>query len=152
MSERRHSVRVTILGEEYTIRSDASPDHTRAVARYVDAAIRRVMGSGTVVETHKGAILAALQITDELFKARGGDEELAESIRGLSAEVRRWLPPAKRAAPGEVANASLPGDPADEHPAADDGPAAADGRAGDIDDEVTADGDGGAPEHADDAR
>jgi cell division protein ZapA len=96
VSDRRHVVRVTILGEEYSIRSDESPEHTRAVAQYVDRAIRRVMNSGTVVETQKGAILAALQITDELFKARGSSESLAESIQALSDEVRRWLPPAKR--------------------------------------------------------
>ena len=70
MSEKKNSVRVTIVGEEYTIRSDATPAHTRAVAEHVDRAIRHVMNTATVVETHKAAILAALQITDELFRAR----------------------------------------------------------------------------------
>jgi cell division protein ZapA len=93
------------VGEEYTLRSDASPEHTRAVAEHVDRAIRQVMSSASAVETHKAAILAALQITDELFRARGDAEELAGSMRELSAEVRRWLPPAKRldAAGGEGA-------------------------------------------------
>ena len=97
MSEqKKSSVRVSIVGEEYTLRSDASPAHTRAVAEHVDRTIRQVMNSASVVETHKAAILAALQITDELFRARGDAEELAGSMRELSAEVRRWLPPAKR--------------------------------------------------------
>jgi cell division protein ZapA len=90
------SVKVNILGEEYAIRSDASADHTRAVAQYVDRTIRSVMNSGMVVESHKAAILAALQLTDELFRLRAAQSELAAEMRALAADVRRWLPPSKR--------------------------------------------------------
>ncbi len=96
MNERRNSVRVTIVGEEYAIRSDASAEHTRAVAAYVDRAIKQVMHSATMVESHKAAILAALEITDELFRARAARAEVADGMRALAADVRRWLPPAKR--------------------------------------------------------
>jgi cell division protein ZapA len=89
-------VRVTIVGEEYSIRSDSTPEHTRAVAEFVDAAIRRVINAGGAVETRKAAILAALQITDQLFQAQRASEELTGSMRSLGSEVRRWLPPAKR--------------------------------------------------------
>ena len=92
----KHSVRVQIYGEEYALRTDADPAHTRQVAAYVDQAIRTIAESGAVVESHKAAILAALQITDELFRARAADEATAERIRSLSGELRRWLPPAKR--------------------------------------------------------
>ena len=61
MTTRKSSVKVTIVGEEYTIRSDESPEHTREVARYVDETIRNLMNSGAVVESHKAAILAALR-------------------------------------------------------------------------------------------
>jgi cell division protein ZapA len=54
------------------------------------------MRAGNIVETQKAAILAALSITDELFDAREGGEDLAGSMRRLSAEIRPWLPPAKR--------------------------------------------------------
>ena len=89
-------VKVNIVGDEYSIRTDEAPEHTRAVAEYLDKAIRKVMSSGSVIETNKAAILAALQITDELFKARDGTGDLDESIRRLSSEIRRLLPPAKR--------------------------------------------------------
>lgn len=91
MSSKRHSVRVTILNEEYAIRSDTSPEHTRAVAQYVDRAIRQVMSTGTVVETNKAAILAALQIAGELFEDRASAEELSRSMRALSDELRGQL-------------------------------------------------------------
>jgi len=96
MSAPKHSTRVTICGEEYTLRTDASPERTRAIAAHVDRAIRDVMGSAAVVESHKAAILAALSITDDLFKEREGRAEVSKSMRSLSSELRRWLPPGKR--------------------------------------------------------
>ena len=100
MTGPRYSTRVSICGEEYTLKSDTPPEHTRAVAAYVDKAIRGVMGSASVVESHKAAILAALSITDELFREREGTAEMAASMDGLAGELRRWLPPGKR---GEAA-------------------------------------------------
>ena len=97
MSTNKTVVKVSIVGEDYTIRSDATPEHTRAVADYLDKAIRKVMQAGAG-DTHRAAILAALQITDELFKAQDGSVELTAELRQLGAEIRRLLPPAKREA------------------------------------------------------
>ena len=105
MTERRSSVRVTIVGEEYTVRSPIDPEHTRAVAGYVDAAIRKIVSSGTVVESHKAAILAAMQIAGELFEERQAAGALGSEIDALSADVRRLLPPAKRKPGGAAAPA-----------------------------------------------
>ncbi len=100
MSTKKNVVKVSIVGEEYTLRSEATPEHAQAVAAHVDQAIRAILGGGNLVESHKAAILAALQITDELFKAREQSAELAANTRRLTAEVRRWLPPAKRGGAG----------------------------------------------------
>ena len=89
-------VRVQILGEEYPLRTEATAEHTRAVAEYLDRAVREIVNAGTVVEAHKAAILAALQITSELFEAREEADAVAASLRALSDDVRRLLPPAKR--------------------------------------------------------
>ena len=96
MSATKHSVKVSILGEEYTIRSDVPPEQTKAIAKYLDDAVREVMHGGKVLDSQRAAILAALQITNDLFEARAGAEEIASSMEALSADVRRWLPPAKR--------------------------------------------------------
>ena len=106
MSARKHSVRVTILGEEYSLRTDASPDHVRTLASHVDELIRRLMHGG-VVETHKAAVLAALQLTDDLFRARAALSEATLGVRQLSGEVRRMLPPEKR---GLLTPAETPGE------------------------------------------
>lgn len=101
MSEKRHTVKVSIMGEEFALRSDETPEHTRAVAEHVDRTIKQVLNTSPVIEMHKAAILAALQITDQLLKARAAQDGLAQDIDALSAEVRRWLPPAKRGDTGE---------------------------------------------------
>ena len=93
---KKSSVKLTIVGEEYTIRSDEDPEHTRAVADHVDHTIRAILDGGGANDPRKAAILGALQLTDELFKERATREEFAERLRALSAEVRRMLPPAKR--------------------------------------------------------
>ena len=91
-----HSTRVKIVGEEYTIRSDVPPEHTRAIADHVDGAIRRVLENPAITDPGKAAILAAMSITDELLKEREKNAAVAEQMRSLSGELRRWLPPAKR--------------------------------------------------------
>ena len=96
MSAKKHVARVTILNEEYSIRSDTPPEHAKAVAQYLDQAIRRVLSSGAVIETNRAVVLAALQITAELFSARQDLESTNNSIQQLSDYIRPLLPPAKR--------------------------------------------------------
>lgn len=95
-SPRKALVRVNVGGEEYNLRTDASPEHTRAVAAYVDDAIRTISKAGVAIEQHKIAILAALQITDELLKERQAREALEQDMEALIEEIRPLLPPAKR--------------------------------------------------------
>jgi cell division protein ZapA len=96
VSAKKHAVKVTILNEEYAIRTDTPPEHTKAVAQYLDAAIRKIMASGAVVESNRATVLAALQITAELFDARQSVTDQTKSIQALSDYVRPLLPPAKR--------------------------------------------------------
>jgi len=92
----KHAVKVTIVDEELTVRSELDPDYTRQVAAHVDAAIRRVLASGQIVESNKAAILAALAITDELFQARRQQQETAARLKQMAGDLARLLPPQKR--------------------------------------------------------
>ena len=96
MTTKKHTLKVSILNEEYSIRSDTPPEHARAVAQYLDRAIRAVMSSGGVVETNRAVVLAALQITGELFEAKSTISTANESIERISEYVRPLLPPSKR--------------------------------------------------------
>src|SRR5258707_13705307 len=79
------------------LRTEAAPEHTRAVAEHLDRSIRQILSGGAVIETNRAAILAALQITSELFEARDANGTLVSAMQGLSPAIRRLLPPAKRA-------------------------------------------------------
>jgi cell division protein ZapA len=89
VTSKKNSVRVRILGEEYTVRTDASPERVREIAQYFDRAVRQVIATGHIAETHRAAILAGLQITGELFEARDSAEELTSSLRALAHDVRQ---------------------------------------------------------------
>lgn len=91
----RKAVRVTIFGEDYLIRSEMGQAYTERCARYVDAAIQEAHLRGHVAEPHKAAILAAMQITDRLFRAQAETEELrlevGERVAALHERVRAAL-------------------------------------------------------------
>lgn len=78
MSEKT-AVTITIAGDQYHIRSEATPEYTRECARYVDASISEIMKSSrSVMEPHKAAILTALSLADQLFQVRRDLEQLQE--------------------------------------------------------------------------
>ena len=91
MSE-RESVTVDIGGEQFTIRTDAGADYARRCAEHLDRAVGQVFASGATVEHHRAVILAALSLTDELFRAREETEQLRAKVAGaagrLAADVR----------------------------------------------------------------
>ena len=82
------SVRVEISGEEYVIRTDMDEEYTRRCAEYVDDAIRDAHLGLHVSEPHKAAILAALQITDQLFQLREESQSERERISSKISEIR----------------------------------------------------------------
>jgi len=106
VSPSRTLVKVRIGSEEYSLRSDRPEEYTRAVAEHVSRALKDVLSSGTIVESQKAAILAALAIADELFQARAAQADLTKRLERLTAELTRLLPPAKRSSRATGAFAS----------------------------------------------
>lgn len=94
-AEESRPVRVTVFGEDYQIRTDLGEGYTRECARYVDEAIQEAHIRGHIAEPHKAAILAAMKITDELFRARARAETLerpmAERLSALAERVEAVL-------------------------------------------------------------
>jgi len=69
-------VTVRIYGESYPLRTEESAARLEELARHVDLRMREVAASGRVVVTSKIAVLAALHIADELFRAREERERM----------------------------------------------------------------------------
>ena len=70
-------VNVRVYGEDYPLKSSADAAHLVKLAEYVDAAMRRVSSHGAKLGTGRVAVLAAMQITDELFRLRQEYEGLS---------------------------------------------------------------------------
>jgi cell division protein ZapA len=86
----RHTVTVDIAGERHVLRSDVSPEYARTVAAHVDTTIR-ALGSFPTLEPFRAAILAALSITDELFRSRAEVERLRAEIDARTTELAELL-------------------------------------------------------------
>jgi cell division protein ZapA len=108
VTSKKSLVTVTIGNEEYTLKSDRSPEYTRAVADHVNGKLEEVLASGSIIESHKAAVLAALAVTDELFQARQTQKDLTDRLTALARKLSRLLPPAKRQSGGSGAFASPP--------------------------------------------
>jgi cell division protein ZapA len=80
----RRSIAVTIAGQRYVLKSDADETYVQSLASFVDGRFREVQRSSKQVVTHQVAILAALQIADELFRERRGRAELRRRVRERS--------------------------------------------------------------------
>lgn len=68
--ETTNATTVEILGREYRIRGAADEAYVREVARYVDTKLREVSQGTSLTTSDRVAILAAMNIADELFQLR----------------------------------------------------------------------------------
>lgn len=71
----RNIVSVQILGKAYSVRGDADQEYTRALARYVEDQMRKVAAQSNAVDTQKIAVLAALNIANDLFQLKRREKE-----------------------------------------------------------------------------
>lgn len=88
-------VTVRILGEEYTISSEAPAEYTRSVAEFFDRIVQETQREAGVLDPPRIAILAALSVTDQLFRARESEERLRRGVEkrahALAAEITAVL-------------------------------------------------------------
>jgi cell division protein ZapA len=87
----KRSVVVHIAGQRLVVRSDADEAYIQRLAGYVDERVREVQGSSKRVPSQSLAILAALNVADELFQERDKRVELKGRIRDKSRAVLSYL-------------------------------------------------------------
>ena len=61
---------VRIYGTEYSVRSQADPEHVRQIAEAVDHEMRRISQHRVIKSPMEAAVLAAMHLADELFRTR----------------------------------------------------------------------------------
>ena len=66
-----NQIKITIFGQEYSVKAPADPTYIKNIAEYVDTKMREVQsGFSSTQSSNRIAILSAMNITDELFTAR----------------------------------------------------------------------------------
>ena len=66
-----NQIKITIFGQEYSVKAPADPTYIKKIAEYVDTKMREVQsGVSSTQSSNRIAILSAMNITDELFNAK----------------------------------------------------------------------------------
>ena len=91
MEDKKQTVTVNIYGEDYPIRGDADSEYILQVASYLDAKMREVALRSGNKSPSKVAILAAMNITDELFRARNASSAEVKTIEEKTQTTLEWL-------------------------------------------------------------
>jgi cell division protein ZapA len=89
--EAKNVVQVQIFGHSYTIRGEADQDYIMGVAAYVDRKMREITDKLPVASLSKVAILASLNIADELFKERSRHEDQQQQLDRRAARLSAVL-------------------------------------------------------------
>ena len=79
---------INICGEELTFIAEESSSYMQRVGAYVNDKMAEVLDSSKVGRTD-AAVLTAVNITDELFKAREDAEHLRGQLKGYVEEANR---------------------------------------------------------------
>ena len=83
-----NQIKITIFGQEYSVKAAADPTYIKKIAEYVDTKMREVQsGFSSTQSSNRIAILSAMNITDELFNAKkrgdSDNNEIEEKITSL---------------------------------------------------------------------
>ena len=94
MSEKPTMVHVEIFGQSYALRAGEDPAYLERLAAFVDEHMQEVAKAAGAVDSVRVAVLAALNIADELMQARahGGREGvLGRRAAALAKELEAAL-------------------------------------------------------------
>jgi len=87
----KNVVQVQILGQQLPLRTEADPKYAIELAEYVDGKMREVTKMLPVASVSKVAILASLNIADELFKERANKQRTGSDNQDKAALLMRRL-------------------------------------------------------------
>jgi len=91
MSDGSQTTQVEIFGTVYPVRGNDDPEYLQELAATVDRTMREIAEQVATVDTAKIAILAALNLADELYRAKGSQEgervEIQEKVVALTGEL-----------------------------------------------------------------
>ncbi|REJ81839.1 MAG: cell division protein ZapA [Acidobacteria bacterium] len=88
------TVEVEIFGSVFNVRSASDEEHLQRLARFVDGKMKEIAAHTTAVDTTKIAVLAALNIADQLVReagSLGSEREIEERLGKLADRLHSAL-------------------------------------------------------------
>jgi len=94
------TIEVEIYGQRYTVTGEADEEYVKRLANYVDTQVRVLAQSMKTATRAKLAVLAALNITHQLFQAerhrQEGEAEVERRTLSLVESIEEQLEPAQK--------------------------------------------------------
>jgi cell division protein ZapA len=87
LMDRESLVEIKVLGQTFTVKADAGELHIQEVAQYVNEKIDEILTKTKSVSSLNVAILAALNIADDLLKERGKRKTLLREVNLKSKDL-----------------------------------------------------------------
>jgi cell division protein ZapA len=78
---RERTVKIEIYDQIYNVNAEENEEYLKELAAYVDQKMRDVAQATRTVDSVKVAVLAALNVADELFTARQRQEKIEGPLR-----------------------------------------------------------------------
>jgi cell division protein ZapA len=83
--------KVEIFGQEYKIKGVGNPQYIHKIAGYVDKKMREIAHSSGIMSQSRIAILASLNIVDELYQEREKREKAESELKQQAARLGELL-------------------------------------------------------------
>ncbi|MCU0581276.1 MAG: cell division protein ZapA [Syntrophales bacterium] len=83
----KRSFHIEILGQKLTVLSDSDEKVVAGVVQYVNDKVEEISKGGNNLNTLTIAVLAALNIADELFKAKGENSLIGKQLESRTQEL-----------------------------------------------------------------
>ncbi len=86
-------VKVNILGQEYVISTSADPRYIKEVAAYMNEKMEELKNSGIDANSQqlKIAVLAGMNITDELFAQKVNQKKLIDTVEAKTIAITDFV-------------------------------------------------------------
>jgi cell division protein ZapA len=84
------AVKITVAGQTLALKTDAPASYVKELAAYVTRKMDEIRGSGRVT-TQSQALLAAMNIADELFQSREAKARLQRQVRERTRKILHQL-------------------------------------------------------------
>ena len=103
MDNPSQSHKVVIYNQTYTLRSSHDSEYIEQLAEHVNERMNEIARATMTVDSLRVAILAAIQIADELYQSRREMKETEEEVADRSAKYAELLDEFLRAETAETA-------------------------------------------------